>query len=137
MTSLVEKISQEVIVESSTYDQKQPFADVLKNIVIFTGKHLCWRLFFIKLKACNFIKKRLQHKCVPVNIVKCLRATFFIEHLRWLLLYGSFKSLSDLLVKMYDQIYIWPKLERKQFSSDFVRMMSSNNDVNRKKWANY
>ena len=41
---------------------------VLKNLAIFTGKHL---------KACNFIKKRLQHKRFPVNIGKFLRATFF------------------------------------------------------------
>ena len=29
------------------------------------------------LKACNFIKKRPQHRCFPVNIAKFLRATFF------------------------------------------------------------
>ena len=28
------------------------------------------------LKACNFIKKRLQHKCFPVNIAKFLRSAF-------------------------------------------------------------
>ena len=35
--------------------------DVLKNFVIFTGKHLCWSLFLIKLQACKFIENRLQH----------------------------------------------------------------------------
>ena len=39
--------------------QKQPFADVLKNFVIFTGKHLCWN---------NFVKKILQHRGFPANI---------------------------------------------------------------------
>ena len=34
--------------------QKEPFADVfkiviLKNFAIFTGKHLCWSLFLIKV----------------------------------------------------------------------------------------
>ena len=38
------------------------------------------------LKAYNFIKKRLQHRCFPVKIAKCLRTGFFIEHLWWLLL---------------------------------------------------
>ena len=38
------------------------------------------------LKVCNFIKKRLQLRYLPVNIAKFLRTTFFIEHLRWLLL---------------------------------------------------
>ena len=43
--------------------QKQPFADVFQNSCssIFTGKHLCWSIFLIKLQA-------------------------FIEHLVWLLL---------------------------------------------------
>ena len=60
---------------------------VLKNFALFTGKHLCWSLFFNKTAgfrpatACNFIKKRLKHRCVQVNIAKLLR----IEHLRWLL----------------------------------------------------
>ena len=30
---------------------------------------------------CNFIKRKLQHKCFPVNIAKLLRTAFFIEHL--------------------------------------------------------
>ena len=55
--------------------------------------HFYWKIpvlrsFFDKvanLKACNFIKKRLQHRCFPVNIAKCLRTTF-IEHIWWLLL---------------------------------------------------
>ena len=34
----------------------------------------------------NFIKKRLRHRCFPVNFSKFLRARFFAEHLRWLLL---------------------------------------------------
>ena len=37
----------------------------LKNFAIFTGKHLCL------LKTDSFIKKRLQHRCFPVNIAKC------------------------------------------------------------------
>ena len=34
----------------------------------------------------SLFKKRLQHKCFPVNIAKFLRAAFFIAHLWWLLL---------------------------------------------------
>ena len=41
--------------------------DVFKNFAIFTGNHLCWSRFLIKLH----IKKRLQHRCFPVNIEKC------------------------------------------------------------------
>ena len=51
---------------------------VLKNFTIFTGKHLRWILFLITLQAqaCNFVKKRLQRRCFPVNIGKFSRATF-------------------------------------------------------------
>ena len=56
----------------------------IKNFAIFTGKHLCWGLFLIKLQALrpttllkkdsnNFIKKRLQHRRFPVNIAKFSR----------------------------------------------------------------
>ena len=39
------------------------------------------------LKACNFIRKRLQRKCFPLNIVNFLRTAFFVvEHFWWLLL---------------------------------------------------
>ena len=59
--------------------RSQMFFKILtfKNFAIFTGKHLCWSLFLIKLQA---------FRCFPVNIAKLLRAAFFMEHLRWLFL---------------------------------------------------
>ena len=45
---------------------------VLIHFAKFMGKHLCWSLFFN-----NFIKKRLQHKCFPVDFSKFLRTPFF------------------------------------------------------------
>ena len=42
---------------------------------MFTGKHLCWSLFLIK-RTYNFVKKRLQHRCFPVNIANILRTAF-------------------------------------------------------------
>ena len=59
---------------------------ILKNYAIFTGKHLCWSLFFLMFQACNFIKKSLQQRYFPVNFAKFFRTHFFREHLRWLLL---------------------------------------------------
>ena len=56
-----------------------------KNLAIFTGKHLCWRFFLI-----NFIKKRLQHRCFPMNIAKCLSTTFYIEHVIASLYFSEF-----------------------------------------------
>ena len=49
----------------------------LKNFATSTGKH--------GLKACNFIKKRLRHRCFPMNIAKFFRTAFLMEHF-WLLL---------------------------------------------------
>ena len=52
---------------------------VLQNFVIFTGKHLDWSLFLIKLQACNTFQKRLQHKFFPVKISTFLRTSMFVE----------------------------------------------------------
>ena len=56
--------------------QKQPpevfrKKGVLKNFAKFTRKHLCGSLFGVF--EVNFIKKRLQHRYFPVNIMKFLR----------------------------------------------------------------
>ena len=40
--------------------QKQSLADVLQN----------------RCQACNFIKKRLQHRCFPMKFIKFFRALF-------------------------------------------------------------
>ena len=61
----------------------------LRNFTKFTGKHLCQSLLFNKvscLRPATLLKKRLQHRCFPVNFAKFLRPPFFTEHLRWLLL---------------------------------------------------
>ena len=44
--------------------------------------------FLIKLQAWHAIllKKRLWHRCFPVNFAKFLRITFLKDHPRWLLL---------------------------------------------------
>ena len=47
--------------------------DVMKKFIIFIGKHLCWSLFLIKLQACKFIEKRLQHWCFPLHVRKFSR----------------------------------------------------------------
>ena len=75
--------------------EKRSFADVFQNSRC--SKKYCnihWKTPVLKsllnknasLKACNFIKKRFQHICFPKNIAKYLRAAFFFEHLRGLLL---------------------------------------------------
>ena len=51
---------------------------VLKIFAKFTGKHLCQSFF---------LKKRLWHRCFPVNFSKFLRTPVLTEHLRWLFLH--------------------------------------------------
>ena len=60
-----------------------------KNFAKFTGKHLCQSLFFDKvtcLRPTTLLKRRLWHRCFPMNSAKFFRTPSFIEHLRWLLL---------------------------------------------------
>ena len=60
---------------------------VLKRFTKFTGRHLCQSLLFNKvtdLRPATLLKKRLWHKCFPVNLVKFLRTAFSLEYLRWL-----------------------------------------------------
>ena len=52
---------------------------VLKHFTILTGKHLYWSLFLIKLQDWRLVfslKKRLQHRCFPINIPRFLKAAF-------------------------------------------------------------
>ena len=52
---------------------------VLRNFAKFTGKHLCQSLFLNKvagLRPAILLKKRLWHRCFPVNFAKFLRTTF-------------------------------------------------------------
>ena len=64
---------------------KKVFLEILQN----PQENTCARVsFLIKLHAAptTSLKKRLSHRCFPVNFVKFLRTPFLIEHLWWLLL---------------------------------------------------
>ena len=55
---------------------------ILKNFVIFTGKHLCWGLFFIKvagLQASNCIIKGLQHRYFSCECREIFMNSYFEE----------------------------------------------------------
>ena len=53
---------------------------VLKNFAKFRGKHLCQVLFFIKVASpTSLLKKRLWHRCFPVNFAKFLRIPFSLN----------------------------------------------------------
>ena len=78
------------------YSQKQPpeafyKKAVLESFAIFTRNHQCWSFFLIK--ASNFFKKRLQHRCFPVNIAQFLRTPTLKNVCDQLLLYSQLKNL--------------------------------------------
>ena len=47
--------------------------DVLQIFTKVTGKHLCQNLFLRKPLPSTVLKRRLWHRCFPVNFVKCSR----------------------------------------------------------------
>ena len=52
---------------------------VLRNFTEFAGKYLCQSLFFHKVAGpspATLSKKRLWHRCFPVNFVKFLKTRF-------------------------------------------------------------
>ena len=56
--------------------------DFRRNFTKFTGKHPCQGLFFNKvagLKPASLLKKRLWHRCFPVNFAKFLK-TFYLQN---------------------------------------------------------
>ena len=62
---------------------------VLRNFTKFTGKHLCQSLFFNKvagLRPETLLKKRLLHRCFPLNFGKFLRTPYLHNTSRRLLL---------------------------------------------------
>ena len=74
---------------------------VLKNFAKFTGKHLCQTFSFSKvavLTPATLFKKKLLHRCFPVNFAKFLRTPFCIEHLWWLCLKAQNHYRSNKLV---------------------------------------
>ena len=58
----------------------------------FKGKHLCQRLYFNKVCRPKAVKKRLWHKCFPLNLAKFLRTPLLQNTSRWLLLLLAFQK---------------------------------------------
>ena len=72
---------------------------VLRNFAKLTGKHLCQSLFFNKvagLRPATLLKKRLLHRCFPVNFAKFLKIPFSQKTSGRLLLYFEKNTLTYL-----------------------------------------
>ena len=112
---------------------------VLKDFAKFTGKHLCQRLFFNKvagLRPAILLKKKLWHRCFPVNFSKFLRSPFFIEHLQWLLLIrlrgNIFKSISNYSIwKEIRLLEQWESSGKRRINPAGNYMLKVNNRITR------
>ena len=74
--------------DAHTCSAKKVFLEISQN----SQENTCARVsFLIKLQAApaTLLKKKLWHRCFPVNLAKFLRTPFFTEHLWWLLLLCS------------------------------------------------
>ena len=67
---------------------------VLKNFAIFSVKHLCWSLFFS-------YQKETPTQVLSWEYCKIFENSFFVEHLRWLLLKGS---IMDFLLESFQMV---------------------------------
>ena len=65
---------------------KKVFLEISQN----SQENTCAKVTFLNkvaaLRPVTLLKKRLWHRCFPVNFVKFLRTPLFTEHLWWLLL---------------------------------------------------
>ena len=89
--------------------------DVLRSLTKFTGKRLCQSLFFNKvacLRPATLLKKRLWHRCFPVNFEKSLRTPFYTEHLWWLLLTIAVREIYYATLKYNTYIFFGPPLPK-------------------------
>ena len=84
--------------------------DVLKRFSKIIEKCQCQGLFLNKnsdIKDCNFNKKRLWHRCFPVNFAKFLRTPFLLNtsggcFLHILLFLERFRGIIRIFPKIYD-----------------------------------
>ena len=54
---------------------------------LFIYQILSYMVDKLGLRPATLLKKRLWHRCFPMNFVRFLRKPFLTEHLQWLLLY--------------------------------------------------
>ena len=66
---------------------KEVFLEISQNSQENTYARVSFFNKVAGLRSTTLLKKRLWHRCFPVNFVRFLRTPFFIEHLRWLLLH--------------------------------------------------
>ena len=97
--------------------QEKVFLKISQNSL----ENTCASLFFNKvagLRPTTLFKKRLSHRCFPVNFAKFLRTRFIIEHLWWLLLTCQCDKYLSLLVSRFEQ----DSYQKNWFRNNFKRL---------------
>ena len=142
--------------ERKVNGQKQPSEVFYKKVVLwnftkFTGKYLCLCLFFNKVaglrpEVCSFIKKRLWHRCFPVDFVKSLRTPFlqntsgrlFLNSALTILIHGSTYPFLNSLQKFIEiqswlllTFFICLRNELGSFNSIILQMPEKRDSSNR------
>ena len=124
----------------SSHQRCSVIKGVVRNFTKFTGKRLCLSLFFNKVsgleaptkvfRPTTLLKKRLWHRCFPVNFVKFLRTAFLQNNSGRLRLTISFLAkfiivthqlLNPLIWCCSSKLYVWKfRLWCKYFSDIFA-----------------
>ena len=98
---------------------------VLRYFTKFTGKNLCQSLFFTKVagpRPATLLKKRLWHRCFPVNFAKFLRIPFLQNTSD-----GCFWTWRKSLESCYNDIKTWLHLWKKDIGhSEFCSLQAQN-----------
>ena len=82
-------INKEQFKNASFKSDKQP-PDVFSKKVSLRDVRKFHKKQLSDLKACRFIKKRIQRKCFPVKLLKSLRTSILKNICQWLLLLQQF-----------------------------------------------
>ena len=83
---------------------------ILRNFAKFTGENLCQGLFFNKVagsRPAALFKKRLWHRCFPVNLAKFLTKPFLTEHL-W--------ATASMIYMFFETCFLFKNIFRRYFS---------------------
>ena len=82
----------------------------------------------------TLLKKRPWHRCFPVNFAKFLRTTFFIQHLRWLLLENESYHGLNYSIEIENQVIPILKCKIWKITVFRVSFSSLHNHCNEVKW---
>ena len=90
--SVMKELNNDRVTSRSSHQWCPVKKSVLRIFTQFTGKHCARASFLIKkgLRPATLLKKRLWHRCFPVNFAKILRTPFLQNTSERLLLYLQF-----------------------------------------------